>query len=350
MAWYDTRGTTDIKGAAFGNPTQAEAAAAGQVAAAREHAAAQIRGQALIAGAHEDQSLRAGADPAIKGSGTLTHYRPTGGWPGGVPAGGEGTGSVKGANLVGGLEPTAYNAGAGAPAPIGVIRGTRQTFATDTGGPQLQEFATPLQAGQASNRFEKGKNLVAIENLPVEAQPGAREAVEGKFGGYRAPGQTLAEIQATKEPPSHGELWRKQGLVEDEKLAGLKRENAAQARSAAGVNFDKYYKSMFGGSVPKENEAAHADYADARAWEQDHPGEGKNRYHENIQVRQFEPLFNQAALDAHKLGFNAQELSDLKQQSPEHYRQVILKFAPQLQQSSRAAAPSPDQRYETPGF
>ncbi|MDI6752785.1 MAG: hypothetical protein QME78_00135 [Thermodesulfobacteriota bacterium] len=48
--------------------------------------------------------------------------------------------------------PTSFNAGAGAPAPIGVIRGTTSTYATDTGGPQPQEFATPLQARQAFNR------------------------------------------------------------------------------------------------------------------------------------------------------------------------------------------------------
>jgi hypothetical protein len=225
MAWYDTPGTTSISGAAFGNPTQAEAGPAGQVAAAREHAAAQIRGQALIAGAHEDQSLRAGPDPAIKGSGTLTHYRPVGGWAGEGGGGGAGPGATKGAALVGGLEPTAYNAGAGAPAPTQVIRGMHQAFATDTGAGQPQEFATPLQAGQASNRYEKGKNLVAIENLPPEAQPGAREAVEGKFGGYRAPGQTLAEIQSLKEGPGKTLALQAEAGAYGEKQKQLSLEN-----------------------------------------------------------------------------------------------------------------------------
>jgi len=62
--------------------------------------------------------------------------------------------------------PTSFNAGAGAPAPIGVIRGMRQTFATDEGGPQLSEFATPLRAAQAYNRAA-GKGEFEPEKGPA---------------------------------------------------------------------------------------------------------------------------------------------------------------------------------------
>lgn len=80
--------------------------------------------------------------------------------------------------------PTSFAGGAGAPTPIGVIRGMKQTYAMDTGGPQLSEFATPTQARQAFNRRESDKNLADIGNLPPEAQGGARAAVREKFGGY----------------------------------------------------------------------------------------------------------------------------------------------------------------------
>lgn len=50
--------------------------------------------------------------------------------------------------------PTSFVGGEGAPTPIGVIRGMTQTFATDAGGPQLSEYATPLRAKQAFNRNE----------------------------------------------------------------------------------------------------------------------------------------------------------------------------------------------------
>ena len=312
-----------------------------QVQAAREHAAGQVRGQALIAAAHEDQNLRSGPDPAVKGSGTLTKFRPVGGWPGGVPAGGEGTGSVKGANLVGAMEPTAFNAGAGAPAPTQVIRGMHQTFATDTGAGQPQEFATPLQAGQASNRFEKGKNLVAIENLPPEAQPGAREAVEGKFGGYRAPGQTLAEIAAAKEPPQKGAYF--QSLI-DEGVRKAKNEQEALHTT----NFQKLFHAQYGefdkaGQYVKPTDPAvvrDMKLAEEVARNQG-PEAGMKHYQESLQVRQHEPLFNDMVLQQNKLPFTMQELGTLKQQNPELYRRTILTIGPKLGQAVKSQPQSP---------
>jgi hypothetical protein len=57
--------------------------------------------------------------------------------------------------------PTSYGGGVGAPEPIGVIRGTRQTFAPPRQpGQQFieGEFSTPQRAGQAFNRAAgKGK-------------------------------------------------------------------------------------------------------------------------------------------------------------------------------------------------
>ena len=59
-------------------------------------------------------------------------------------------------------------------------------------------------------------------------------------------------------------------------------------------------------------------------------------YQESKQIRQYEPLFDQAALDILKPGFTMDELSALRQTSPDHYRQVLLKWGPQLQQMRKA--------------
>ena len=157
------------------------------------------------------------APDATRGEGTLTKYRPVGGWQ---------TPEAPGANLVQGRleagEPmTAFRGGAGAPTPTGVIRGMHQTFATDTGGPQPQEFATPQEAGQASNRFLRGQNMVAADKLPPEAQVGAREAIDQKFGVPMVPGQTLAETPA-REIPGHAEAWKAQAGLYEEQQKGLK--------------------------------------------------------------------------------------------------------------------------------
>ena len=64
--------------------------------------------------------------------------------------------------------PTSWAGGEGAPAPIGVIRGMKQTYATDTGGPQLAEFATETQAKQAFNRSQSQSGGYGGEYVPPE--------------------------------------------------------------------------------------------------------------------------------------------------------------------------------------
>jgi hypothetical protein len=114
-------------------------------------AVARARGGRVFAGGEPDDEVR--------GTGTLTHYRPTGGWRIGPGAGG-GPGT-DGGNLRAVAEAAelgsseSYKGGAGAPESIGVIRGLRQAFA-----PQRQEgkqfiegeYSTPLRAAQAYNR------------------------------------------------------------------------------------------------------------------------------------------------------------------------------------------------------
>lgn len=147
--------TTDLEGGMFG-PSKEELAAAARVQAAREAAAGEVEAARLRSAAYAEATARERGD--IRGTGLLTKYRPIGGWAnerGGVGASGEG-GSLRaaaGATELG--APTSFKAGAGAPEPIGVIRGMKQTYAPlRQAGQQFieGEYATPLQARQAFNR------------------------------------------------------------------------------------------------------------------------------------------------------------------------------------------------------
>lgn len=131
--------------------------------------------EAADIGANASMTNQEQAVGTVRGSGTLTHYRPTGGWR--TPGPGAGTPSEDSpGNLRATAEaaelgaPTSFNSGAGAPESIGVIRGTRQTFA-----PQRQEgkqfiegeYSTPLRAAQAYNRA-LGPDAGGGEFEPVE--------------------------------------------------------------------------------------------------------------------------------------------------------------------------------------
>jgi hypothetical protein len=96
-----------------------------------------------------------------------------------------------------------------------VIRGTTQTFAAPTGGPQLEEFATPLQARQAFNLHQRGQYL-------AKAYP------EGERAGLTYPKGTTPEEQATKQ---FGE-WRPWGQTGEEvkaRASGVEELRKAQA-------------------------------------------------------------------------------------------------------------------------
>lgn len=145
------------------NPAGLRAAA--DVIRANRAAEVQENAAKLAAAAREEAAARSSGD--IRGMGTLTKYRPIGGWL-------DERGAGKGPSLRYLQEaaelgaPTSFNAGAGAPEPIGVIRGMRQTFA-----PQRQpdqqfiegEYSTPLRSAQAYNR---AAGVGGYE--PVEAQ------------------------------------------------------------------------------------------------------------------------------------------------------------------------------------
>gem|GEM_PF-5232666 len=127
-------------------------------------------------------------------------------------------------------EPTSFNAGAGAPAPIAVMRGNTTTYNSGLPGRQFSdaEYATPLQAQQAYNRGMLQKNLgdiAARSDRERLTRPGLVEAAQARYGDYRAPGQTVAEITASKanqdpEKIGKGELYGAMAREKDAALTG----------------------------------------------------------------------------------------------------------------------------------
>ena len=227
-------------------------------------------------------------------------------------------------------EPTSFRGGAGAPEPIAVMRGTATTFSPGRlPGHQFAEpeMATPLGAQQAWNRGMRGE-AVAAGGKRGFTTPEA--TLDTQDGGFRSPGQTVAEIAATKEGPGKTAAGFGAGRYYDElaETAKATREKAEQGQRVS--SFSKAYKDQFG-PAPKEGTQAHEDYYDAMLHAREHGDKaGIERYVQTHQIRQFEPLFSQQNLDAHKLGFSMEELGQLKQQDPELYRRTVLMLGPKL--------------------
>jgi hypothetical protein len=96
-------------------------------------------------------------------------------------------------------EPGGY-ATAGAPAPIGVIRGMKQTYAVDAGGPQLSEFAQPEQAKMAWHR-----NQADVEKAAADTRGLTDPGIAARHGTWTPSGTALATITANKEGPGQRE-------------------------------------------------------------------------------------------------------------------------------------------------
>jgi hypothetical protein len=172
--------TTDITGGLFG-PTKEE------IKAQTDLREAQTRADAYL------QAVRAKNEPPAFGPGSKRLGR-----PGYYPAEGQASpyptadlrmaaAKEAGAGLG---EAGSYLGGAGAPAPIGVIRGTTQTYATKAGGPNLTEFATPTQAQQAWNR----EQLRLAGGGPKAIAKHGEFMPEGSALAAQQHGQRLAEF------------------------------------------------------------------------------------------------------------------------------------------------------------
>jgi len=165
----------------------------------------------------------------------------------------------------------------------------------------------------------------------------AREAGETERERMRAAGQVeAATIGATKEGPGATLAREAQADLYHAQKAELDRQTKAREAGERGTAFDTYYKATYGGGLPKEGEPAHLAWADARLWEQEHPGEGKQRYHENIQIQDYEKLASPRNIAAVQQAYPNVKIPTpehwaVLKQNPEIYRQAMLKFGPYLQ-------------------
>jgi hypothetical protein len=155
----------------------------------------------LQAAASEENAARAAGE--IRGTGTLTHYRPTGGWRSPGPGGGGGGGggaepSLTDASLG---APTSYAGGAGAPAPVEVMRGNKTSYvnAAPEGsegapGTGTKEFGTLQQAGQAYNRGTAAPDTPEGTYVPPEG-PKLQAAAAADVTGAKALHTGQAKVQ-----------------------------------------------------------------------------------------------------------------------------------------------------------
>ena len=168
-------------------------------------------------------------------------------------------------------ETTAFAGGAGAPEPIGVIRGTTQTFTPGRlPGHQFAEpeVATPLQAQQAYNRGMLQENLGRIAKLgervtfPKEGA-GTRKSLEAaahaRYGEPRVAGQTLKEIEATKYGGAE-DVRKAQAGALTEQTAEAKRKSEKAAEQERTGAFEKRFLREHGTATPKKTGAGY-DYA-----------------------------------------------------------------------------------------
>jgi hypothetical protein len=306
-----TPGTTNISGAAFGNPTRAE------LASMRPAPAAPFRA------APASPVRPAPVAPTLAGGGLGGGFRseaPTGE----VVPGGNIGGNIEAANTP-------------APATPEVIRGTTRGAGDVHPSWQLYHNAgrgEDYPGAVAAFRRSEGEGA-------LKAQEGAAERA-AKIQEAKITGESHVEAQsaANKNP-----AYAAQAGVFREQELNLQRQREAKERGERGSAFDKYYQATYGGSIPKEGEAAHGDFLEARNWEQEHPGEGKQRYQENIQLRHIEPLWTPANLQAHGITIPPEV-----QQNPDLLRKTMLKFGPRLQQAQKESLATPTNQYENPGF
>jgi hypothetical protein len=272
-----------------------------------------------------------------RGTGTLTKYRPVGGWrdPGAAQTA---------PNLAELGEPTSFAGGAGAPEPIEVIRGMKRTYAP---AGQSDEYGTRLQAAQAYNRVAKGRELAEIGGLPVspETKDFFTQEAEKRYGSYRAPGQTLAEIAAEREGPETGKLRALQ-------TRGLERQETEALGTESIARFNKWYEGQYGkydSSGVLIKPTGENEIRDLRAAQEVAKSQGdvaaRKYYQDSLMVRQYEPVvtganlqYMQSKVPGQKVPTSA-ELAIIKQ-SPDAWRRTVLHYGPYLKQLGSAPMPS----------
>lgn len=168
-------------------------------------------------------------------------------------------GEAKGASELG--APTSFNAGAGAPPPVEVMRGTRTTFtnpAPDTGdggynpapGTGTKEYGSLVQAGQAYNRGNQVGEYVPPEGPKLEAA-----ATADPTGARAVNLATAAEKEAATEKTdvaTHQVDYRKSFLGEHGTFDAEKKQFGMPADESLSRIYQKGASLVQGGATASD--------------------------------------------------------------------------------------------------
>jgi hypothetical protein len=139
--------------------------------------------------------------------------------------------------------PTSFRGGAGAPEPVGIIRGNTVTFSPgQTPGAQFAgpEFATPTEARQAFNR--EGANLatVAADRLGI-----TDPRIPAKFGTYKPPEAPALEAASLADVKGERGLnLAKAGFVNTQTEANQQTDERKRQNQVLS-DFDKTWKNQY---------------------------------------------------------------------------------------------------------
>ena len=142
-------------------------------------------------------------------------------------------------------EPTSFRGGAGAPPPVAIMRGMRTTFqnpaAEQPGGGYVQtpgsspvEYATPVQAGQAWNQGMRNEAVAAGDRRGFTTP---ESTLDTQYGGFRAPGQTVAETTGQKHVEAMAAYNRDPAKVAAAEIAKQKQDQALKTK--VGTDYDQ---------------------------------------------------------------------------------------------------------------
>jgi hypothetical protein len=234
-------------------------------------------------------------------------------------------------------EPTSFKAGAGAPEPIAVMRGTATTFSPGRlPGHQFAEpeMATPLQAQQAWNRGMRGETVAAGDKRGFTTP---EATLDTQYGGFREPGQTGKEIAAkahvegsaaAAKNPYYEAMAGKVGAETEGLQAGVAKVDRAKVTAGFDDLMHESPYSTFDTKSGKtafkaQNESQYRDYlaskniALAQGDPAAGPAAGRKHFEERQQIRQYlqtQPLAPNTNIDA---------MLDAAASNPEHWQGLV---------------------------
>lgn len=239
-------------------------------------------------------------------------------------------------------EPTSFRGGVGAPEPIAVMRGGATTFSPGRfPGRQFvePEMATPTQAQQAWNRGVRGQAIAEGERRRFTTP---EATLETQYGGWRAPGQTIAEVAATKEGAGKAAAGFGAGkyyqAMADVARQGIEKTDLATRKKGAEDFLHEIIPLAGGVREPKKNAigydlawptdpgaVADINRAHGKFMETGDKAVAMKDFQESRQVRKYEPLFSEENLRTHGIS-----LPPGVRENPEHMRQYMLYMGPRL--------------------